>query len=198
MRPGRYLKRIKLVKFRTMRSGLGDDGKPLSDEARTSAIGHLIRRSKLDELPQLLSIIRGDMSFIGPRPLLPRDQPGDAELRAIVRPGVTGWAQVNGGHPLEIEEKLALDIWYIQNASLWLDMKVLWLTLRTVLFGEKVNRAAIDMAIATREELRPAVRQLHVAAAGQATIENAPAKTGDARPDPSWWPRPADSLDRAS
>ncbi|MDH3663958.1 MAG: sugar transferase, partial [Alphaproteobacteria bacterium] len=197
MRPGRHLKPIKLIKFRTMKSGLGKDGKPLSDEKRTSAIGYLIRRSKLDELPQLLSIIRGDMSFIGPRPLLPRDQPDDAELRAIVRPGVTGWAQVNGGHPLEIEEKLALDIWYIQNASLWLDIKVAWLTVRTVLFGDRVDREAIDMAEATRELLRPAAKQLHVAAS-QPALESPAARKGEKRPDQPWWPRPVDTLDRAS
>ena len=197
MRPGRYLKPIKLIKFRTMRDGLGADGKPLSDEERTSAIGRLIRRSKLDELPQLLSIIRGDMSFIGPRPLLPRDQPQDAELRGIVRPGVTGWAQVNGGHPLEIEEKFALDIWYIQNASFWLDMKVLWLTLRTVLFGDRVDREAIDMAMATRELLKPAAQQLH-AAASPSALEDLAAHRDGKRPDKPWWPRPVDTLDRAS
>ena len=198
MRPGRRLKPIKLYKFRTMKSGLGTDGKPLSDEARTSTLGWLIRRSKLDELPQLLSIIRGDMSFIGPRPLLPRDQPDDAELRAIVRPGVTGWAQVNGGHPLEIEEKLALDIWYIQNASLWLDIKVLWLTARTVLFGEKVNRDAIDAALATRERLRPAAQQLQVVAE-QPALDDSVKQQGDRlAAKKAWWPRPADSLDRAS
>lgn len=197
MRPGRYLKPIKLIKFRTMRDGLGADGKPLSDEERTSTIGWLIRRSKLDELPQLLSIISGDMSFIGPRPLLPRDQPEDAELRAIVRPGVTGWAQVNGGHPLKIEEKLALDIWYIQNASLWLDIKILWHTFCTVLFGERVNRAAIDMALATRELLRPAARQLQVAAS-QPLVDGPSPLKGDRRADKPWWPRPVDSLDRAS
>ncbi|MEM7042699.1 MAG: sugar transferase [Pseudomonadota bacterium] len=197
MRPGRRLKPIKLIKFRTMRDGLGIDGKPLSDEERTSTFGWLIRRSKLDELPQLLSIIRGDMSFIGPRPLLPRDQPEDAELRAIVRPGVTGWAQVNGGHPLKIEEKLALDIWYIQNASFWLDIKVLWLTMRTVLFGETVNREAIDAALATRERLRPAAQQLQVVAE-QPALEGSTARQGDGLPDKAWWPRPANSLDRAS
>lgn len=197
MRPGRYLKPIKLIKFRTMRSGLDAEGKPLSDEERTSTIGRLIRRSKLDELPQLLSIIRGDMSFIGPRPLLPRDQPEDAELRAIVRPGVTGWAQVNGGHPLEIEEKLALDIWYIQNASLWLDIKVLWQTLRTVIFGERVNREAINLALATRELLKPAAQQLQVAAR-QPVLDGATAKEDGKRPDRPWWPHPVNSLDRVS
>lgn len=199
MRPGRYLKPIKLIKFRTMRDDLGADGKPLSDEQRTSAIGRLIRRSKLDELPQLLSIIRGDMSFIGPRPLLPRDQPGDAELRAIVRPGVTGWAQVNGGHPLENEEKLALDIWYIQNASLWLDIKIVWLTLRTVIFGERVNREAINLALATRELLKPAVQQLQ-ATAQKPVLDGAHAPEGGGkRPaDQPWWPQPVNTLDRVS
>ncbi|MEM8948909.1 MAG: sugar transferase [Pseudomonadota bacterium] len=198
MRPGRHLKPIKLIKFRTMRDGLGADGKPLSDEERTSTIGWLIRRSKLDELPQLLSIIRGDMSFIGPRPLLPRDQPKDAELRAIVRPGVTGWAQVNGGHPLKIEEKLALDIWYIQNASLWLDIKVLWHTLRTVLFGEKVNQEAIDLAMATRKLLQPAAQQLQIAASQQPVVEKVSGSKDGIRAGKGWWPRPAGTLDRVS
>lgn len=199
MRPGRYLKPIKLLKFRTMRSGLDKDGNPLSDEQRTSTLGRIIRRSKLDELPQLLSILRGDMSFIGPRPLLPRDQPEDAELRAIVRPGVTGWAQVNGGHPLEIEEKFALDIWYIQNASLWLDIRVLWRTLRTVLLGDRVDRAAINQAKVTRERLRPAARKLQGAGAKSSVVEALdPHKRGGKRSDGAWWPEPADSLDRAS
>jgi lipopolysaccharide/colanic/teichoic acid biosynthesis glycosyltransferase len=198
MRPGRYLKPIKLIKFRTMRSGLDKDGNALSDEQRTSTLGRIIRRSKLDELPQLLSIIRGDMSFIGPRPLLPRDQPEDAELRAIVRPGVTGWAQVNGGHPLEIEEKFALDIWYIQNASLWLDIKVIWRTLRTVLLGDRVDRAAINQAKVTRERLRPAAEKLHAGAQSSVVQALDQHKRGDKRPDGVWWPKPADSLDRAS
>ena len=198
MRPGRYLKPIKLLKFRTMRSGLDKDGNPLSDEQRTSTLGRIIRRSKLDELPQLLSILRGDMSFIGPRPLLPRDQPEDAELRAIVRPGVTGWAQVNGGHPLEIEEKFALDIWYIQNASLWLDIRVIWRTLRTVLLGDRVDRAAINQAKVTRERLRPAARKLQAVGAKPSVVEAIDGhKRGGERPD-VWWPKPADTLDRAS
>jgi len=210
MRPGRGLKPIKLVKFRTMRSGLGADGKPLSDEERTSTIGRLIRRSKLDELPQLFSIIRGDMSFIGPRPLLPRDQPADAELRAIVRPGVTGWAQVNGGHPLEIEEKLALDIWYIQHASFLLDMKVLVLTLRTVLFGDQVDRSVIDEAMAMRERLRPAIHQLQAPQLllqkpaqdlPQQSPEREPSHADQEGKEPAragWWAPQVNTLDRAS
>jgi lipopolysaccharide/colanic/teichoic acid biosynthesis glycosyltransferase len=197
MRPGRYLKPFKLIKFRTMRDGLDAEGRPLSDEARTSTLGRIIRRSKLDELPQLLAILSGDMSFIGPRPLLPRDQPEDAELRAIVRPGVTGWAQVNGGHPLEIEEKLALDIWYIKHASFGLDMRILWLTLRTMLFGDQVNRKAIKVALLTRQRLRPAARRLQAVAGRQGGTDQAGSK-GDAKPEQGWWPRTADTLDRAS
>jgi lipopolysaccharide/colanic/teichoic acid biosynthesis glycosyltransferase len=197
MRPGRYMKPIRLVKFRTMRDGFDADGKPLSDEERTSAIGRLIRRSKLDELPQLFAIIKGDMSFIGPRPLLPRDQAEDARLRAIVRPGVTGWAQVNGGHPLEIEEKFALDIWYIQNASLWLDIKVLLLTVRTVLFGDRVDRAAIETAMATRELLRPAAQRLDVTV-GQPAASDQTGKPAAKTPEDGWWKRPVGTLDQAS
>ena len=199
-RPGRYPNTITLMKFRTMRDAFDAEGKLLSDDERISIIGRLIRRSKLDELPQLFSTLKGDMSFIGPRPLLPRDLPEtDAHLRAIVRPGVTGWARVNGGHPLEIEEKLALDIWYIQNASLALDVKVLVLTLRTVLFGDRVDRAAIDTAMATRELLRPAAQQLEVAARQPAT--NAGDQKGPLKPPSSgkrWWHRPVNTLDRAS
>jgi lipopolysaccharide/colanic/teichoic acid biosynthesis glycosyltransferase len=206
MRPGRHLEKFKLTKFRTMRSGLDANKKPLSDEARTSTLGGLIRRSKLDELPQLFSILKGDMSFIGPRPLLPRDQPEDARLRATVRPGVTGWAQVNGGHPLEIEEKLALDIWYIQNASLLLDIKIVWLTIRTMLFGDRVNRQAIDLAMKTRELLRPAAQQPDVAfeevpsrqPVVLAKAEKAAKPGKDKVSDRPWWDRPVGSLDRAS
>ncbi len=199
MRPGRHLRDFMLIKFRTMRSGFDADGKPLSDEQRTSAIGRLIRRSKLDEIPQLFSILKGDMSFIGPRPLLPRDQPRDAKLRAIVRPGVTGWAQVNGGHPLNIEEKLALDIWYIQHASPALDLKILWLTFRTVLFGEQVNQAAISEAVAMHELMLPVVRQPDLALDEALPRAQTKPATTPVRPGVGgWWNRPVGSLDRAS
>lgn len=138
-RPGLAGRPLKVVKFRTMRSANGPDGKPLPDDKRTSAIGAFMRRSRLDELPQLFSILTGAMSFVGPRPLLPRDQLGSADARLLVRPGLTGWAQVSGGRIIQPDDKMALDIWYVCNASLWLDIWILFQT-ATMLIG----REAID------------------------------------------------------
>ena len=137
-RPGLYGKPFRLYKFRTMRKAgrkLGEarlDHKE-GDGKRTSMIGKVLRRLRLDEFPQLFHIITGTMSFVGPRPLLPDDQPLHGEVRLSVRPGVTGWAQIHGGDALTPKEKLVLDIWYIRNMSLWLDIRILLRTLVVVL-----------------------------------------------------------------
>jgi lipopolysaccharide/colanic/teichoic acid biosynthesis glycosyltransferase len=129
--------RFLLYKFRTLRTPFGDDGRKLSDDERLSPIGRFMRRSRLDELPQLLNILVGDMSLIGPRPLLPRDQPKNIEIRLMVRPGITGWAQVNGGVPLSPDEKEKLDEWYIRNASLWLDLRIVVMTALMFFRGDR-------------------------------------------------------------
>ncbi len=105
-----------------------------------------MRESHLDELPQLFNVLLGEMSLIGPRPLLPEDQPTNASLRLMIRPGVTGWAQVNGGTLITPEEKGALDDWYVQKASLWLDLRIALLTLRFVLTGQRRSEQAVSEA----------------------------------------------------
>ncbi len=105
-----------------------------------------MRRTKLDELPQLLNILRGDMSFIGPRPLLPQDQPKTSAARLMVRPGLTGWAQVVGGRDTSPEDKAALDVWYVRNASLLLEFQIAVRTVPIILFGERISQALIERA----------------------------------------------------
>jgi lipopolysaccharide/colanic/teichoic acid biosynthesis glycosyltransferase len=148
-RRGRGLQHFDLLKFRTMRDPLGPDGQLLDDAERTPWVGYLLRRTRLDELPQLLNVLRGDMSLIGPRPLLDRDiqqLPDRGRERCRVRPGITGWAQVNGGHLVPPDDKLALDLWYIRHATPWLDLKILFLTIRMMLLGEMLNEAEIRRA----------------------------------------------------
>jgi lipopolysaccharide/colanic/teichoic acid biosynthesis glycosyltransferase len=149
VRPGHGLRPFTLLKFRSMRSPRSADGRLLSDQERTGMVGRFLRRTRLDEIPQLVNVLKGDMSFIGPRPLLPRDLADLADggwERSRLRPGLTGWAQVNGGHQLTNPDKMALDLWYTRHASPWLDLKIVVLTIRMVIFGEKVNQAAIDEA----------------------------------------------------
>jgi lipopolysaccharide/colanic/teichoic acid biosynthesis glycosyltransferase len=154
LRPGRHGRRFKLFKFRTMRSGHDVNGTRVLDQLRSSNIGNLLRRSRLDELPQLYNILVGEMSFVGPRPLLPVDQPQWQASRLVVRPGLTGWAQVNGGRDISAEDKAALDIWYIVNASLWLDISILLRTLVMLILGERVNRSAVQAAHSTLEKMK--------------------------------------------
>jgi lipopolysaccharide/colanic/teichoic acid biosynthesis glycosyltransferase len=109
-------------------------------------VGRFLRRLRLDELPQLFNILLGEMSFVGPRPLLPVDQPGGTSARLSVAPGLTGWAQVNGGRELSAMDKTALDLWYIKNASILLDLKIAFRTVFMLINGEHPNRAAIQQA----------------------------------------------------
>ena len=149
-RPGKNSRPFKLYKFRTMADAHDRQGRRIPDEQRSSAIGNFLRQTRFDEFPQLYNILIGEMSFVGPRPLLPVDQPEGDKTRLLIRPGLTGWAQVNGGRTLSVNDKTALDIWYVKNASLWLDFKILMRTALFVLRGERTTAAS------TREARAPA------------------------------------------
>lgn len=138
-RPGLGGRPFRLYKFRTMGPAHAPDGRLLADDERVSAVGDFLRRTRFDELPQLINIVRGDMSFVGPRPLLPRDQSKEHRARLLVRPGLTGWAQVIGGRKIRADDKAALDIWYVQNASAALDARIVFQTLRMITVGETVS-----------------------------------------------------------
>ena len=142
-RPGYKGKPFKLIKFRTMLDGVDEFGKPLPDEQRLTPVGRFLRSFSLDELPELFNVIRGEMSLVGPRPLLmqylQRYTPGQAR-RHDVLPGIAGWAQINGRNTLSWEDKFRLDVWYVDNWSLWLDIKILCLTPMAVLKREGINQ----------------------------------------------------------
>jgi lipopolysaccharide/colanic/teichoic acid biosynthesis glycosyltransferase len=162
-RPGRYGRPFKLYKFRTMSPAYDAEGNRLPDEERSTTIGRCLRRLRLDELPQLYNILIGEMSFVGPRPLLPVDQSGTAHARLLARPGLTGWAQVNGGREISVEDKTALDIWYLRNASFWLDVRILLQTVILVATGERRNDGAIRLALDELGIARAAAAETDVA-----------------------------------
>ena len=145
-RIGRFGRRFRLYKIRTLGAPINKHGKLLNDEERLTEFGRILRRLRLDELPQLLSVINGDMSGIGPRPLLPRDQPRDSSIRLLVRPGITGWAQINGGELLSVDEKNLLDCWYVYNASLLLDIKIVVGSFKVLFLGVYKNHKALETA----------------------------------------------------
>jgi sugar transferase EpsL len=141
-RPGLHGKSFQIYKFRTMNDTKDVSGILLPDHLRLTAVGKCIRRFSLDELPQLFNILKGDMSFVGPRPLLTEYMPRYTEEQARrhdVKPGITGWTQVNGRNAISWEEKFELDIWYVNNRDFMLDMKILWMTLVKTLKGEGVS-----------------------------------------------------------
>jgi lipopolysaccharide/colanic/teichoic acid biosynthesis glycosyltransferase len=135
-----------LYKFRTLRPPFDQSGRKLPDADRRSFAGRFLRAIRLDEAPQLLNVLLGDMSLVGPRPLLPQDQPQDPLPRLSVRPGITGWAQVNGGVHLTPAEKDALDCWYIQNATPWLDLRIMALTVFRMIRGDRRNERVLLQA----------------------------------------------------
>lgn len=141
-RPGLYGQPFLLYKFRTMMNTKDEEGRFLSDERRLTKFGLLLRRTSLDELPELWNVLKGEMSLVGPRPLLmeylPLYTPQQAR-RHEVRPGITGWAQVNGRNTISWEEKFKLDVWYVDNQSSWLDLKIIGLTLIKVLKREGIS-----------------------------------------------------------
>ncbi len=148
-RSGRGQKAFEILKLRTMRDARDATGRLLQDHARQTALSALIRRLRLDELPQLWLILRGEMALVGPRPLLPETVQSLGALgreRASVRPGLTGWAQVSGNTQLSDEEKLRLDLWYIANRSLTLDLRILSETLGVALFGERRRQDRLSAA----------------------------------------------------
>ena len=142
VRPGLYGRPFMMVKFRTMTDERGADDDLLPDAQRLTAFGRFLRASSLDELPELWNVLRGEMSLVGPRPLLmeylPLYSPEQAR-RHEVRPGITGWAQVNGRNALSWEERFKLDVWYVDHRSLWLDLRILWLTVRKVIVREGIS-----------------------------------------------------------
>jgi lipopolysaccharide/colanic/teichoic acid biosynthesis glycosyltransferase len=141
-RIGRHNVPFEILKFRTMRETRGADGRLLPDAQRVTPLGRFLRLTSLDELPTLVNVLRGEMSLVGPRPLLvdylPRYTPWQAQ-RHLVLPGVTGWAQVNGRNLLAWEDKLALDVWYVQHLGLWVDLQILRATLWKILIQEGAN-----------------------------------------------------------
>lgn len=143
LRPGKNGAPFQMIKFRTMREATDGSGRPLPDSERMTPFGSFLRASSLDELPELWNVLKGEMSLVGPRPLLMQYLPlytAAQNRRHEVRPGVTGWAQVNGRNSLSWDEKFKLDVWYVENRSLWLDVKILFLTVRKVLIKEGISQ----------------------------------------------------------
>lgn len=142
VRPGLNGKPFEMVKFRTMKDAIDSQGNPLPDSERLTSFGQFLRSSSLDELPELWNVLKGDMSLVGPRPLLMEYLPlysPEQYRRHDARPGVTGWAQVNGRNTLSWDEKFKLDVWYVDNQSLWLDIKILFLTVKKVLVRDGIS-----------------------------------------------------------
>ena len=142
VRPGLNGKPFRMVKFRTMRDAFDANGQPLPDTDRMTPFGSFLRSSSLDELPELWNVLKGDMSLVGPRPLLTEYLPlynAEQYRGHEVRPGISGWAQVNGRNALSWDEKFKLDVWYVDNRSIWLDFKVIFLTLKKVVLRDGIN-----------------------------------------------------------
>ena len=143
-RPGKDAKIFKVIKFKTMTDERDSEGNLLPDEVRLTKVGKFVRSTSIDELPQLINVLKGDMSIIGPRPLLPQYLPlysPEQARRHEVRPGITGWAQCHGRNAITWTEKFKLDVWYVDNISFWTDVKVVFITAKKVLFREDINSA---------------------------------------------------------
>ena len=155
IRPGYFEKPFTIYKFRTMLKGNDALGNPLPDADRLHPVGSFLRRTSVDELPELWNVLRGDMSFVGPRPLLTRYLPfytDQERIRFTVRPGITGWAQINGRNEASWSDRLQRDIWYVHNQSLVLDIKILWTTLLKVLRRDQVVVDARSIMLDLDEE----------------------------------------------
>jgi sugar transferase EpsL len=156
-RPGLNGEPFILLKFRTMCDGIDADGAVLPDSARLTRLGKFLRRTSLDELTELLNVLRGDMSLVGPRPLLMEYLPlysAEQARRHEVRPGITGWAQINGRNAISWEQKLGYDVWYVDHQSIWLDIRILWVSMVKVLRAEGISQGGN----ATAEKFRGSAR----------------------------------------
>ena len=146
-RPGKDGRVFKVIKFKTMTDERGPDGELLSNEERLTKVGRFVRAVSLDELPQLINVVKGDMALIGPRPLLTWFLPLYNETQARrheVRPGITGWAQVNGRNTVTYGEKFKYDVWYVDHLTMWLDLKILWMTVMNVLKRKDIGNGLQD------------------------------------------------------
>ena len=153
VRPGKNGKPFEMIKFRSMRDAYDKDGNPLPDSERLTPFGKKLRSTSLDELPELWNVLKGEMSLVGPRPLLMEYLPLYNERQALrnsVKPGITGWAQVNGRNAISWEEKFELDAWYVENRSFWLDLKIILLTIKTVFIREGISNSE-DVTMPNRE-----------------------------------------------
>ena len=141
-RPGKDAKIFKVIKFKTMTDEKDAEGNPLPDEQRLTKVGRLVRSLSIDELPQLINVLKGDMSLVGPRPLMPKYLPlysPEQYRRHEVRPGITGWAQVNGRNNISWTRKFELDVYYVDHCSLWLDLKIIFMTVQRVLGRKDIS-----------------------------------------------------------
>lgn len=158
IRPGKDGRPFEMVKFRSMRDAVDKDGNPLPDGERLTPFGKALRATSLDELPELWNVLKGDMSLVGPRPLLMEyleHYDDEQRRRNDVRPGITGWAQVNGRNAISWEEKFKLDVWYVDNRSFWLDLKILFLTVKKVFIKEGIEaegEATMNKFTGTKKE----------------------------------------------
>lgn len=142
-RPGKDARIFKAIKFKTMTDERDANGKLLPDAERLTKVGRIVRSLSIDELPQLINVLKGDMALVGPRPLLPKYLPlysKEQYRRHEVRPGITGWAQVNGRNNISWKKKFELDVWYVDHCSFWLDVKIILLTVKKVFFREDISK----------------------------------------------------------
>ena len=162
-RPGKDEKLFKVIKFKSMTDERDKNGNLLPDKDRITTVGKFVRKTSLDELPQLINVLKGDMALIGPRPLLPEYIPFYTEkerLRHTVRPGISGWAQVHGRNNLSWDDKLALDVYYVEHLNLWMDIRVIFTTIKNVLGGKDVNVVPSAVKGAGKLNVERADRQL--------------------------------------
>ena len=150
-RPGKDGKIFKVIKYKTMTDERDAEGNLLPDEQRLTKVGKFVRSTSIDELPQLINVLKGDMALIGPRPLLPQYLPlysPEQKRRHEVRPGISGWAQCHGRNAISWTEKFKLDVWYVDHCTLWTDIKVIFITIKNVLMRKDINKAGEATTVA--------------------------------------------------